>query len=43
LHPAKMFAYVLVIGLLGLLLNSAFVGLTRKAFPGLNALLREEA
>lgn len=43
LQPEKMFAYVVVIGLLGLLLNSTFVWLTRTAFPGVTALLREEA
>lgn len=34
LHPEEMFAYVIVIGIVGVLLNWAFVQLTERGFPG---------
>jgi ABC-type nitrate/sulfonate/bicarbonate transport system permease component len=37
LQPAAMFAYIIVVGLLGLLLNSAFVFATSKLSPGITA------
>lgn len=41
LQPAKMFAYVIVTGLLGVGLNAAFLLLVKLAFPGTKAMLEE--
>ena len=34
LRPAEMFAYVFVIGLIGILMNWALMALARRALPG---------
>jgi ABC-type nitrate/sulfonate/bicarbonate transport system permease component len=39
LQPAKMFAYVIVTGVLGVALNASFLLLVRLTFPGTKALL----
>jgi sulfonate transport system permease protein len=43
LQAARMFAYVIVVGFLGLGLNAAFLGTMRRLFPGTSALAREKA
>jgi sulfonate transport system permease protein len=41
LHPARVFTYVITIGIVGLLLNKAFLILFRLLAPGANHVLRE--
>ena len=41
LQPANLFAYVVLTGLLGVLLNAAFLGLVNLAFPGIRTILKE--
>ena len=41
LQSANLFAYVIVTGLLGVLLNGAFLGLVHVSFPGLRNVLKE--
>jgi ABC-type nitrate/sulfonate/bicarbonate transport system permease component len=41
LQPANVFAYVVLTGLLGVLLNAAFLGLVNLAFPGIRSILKE--
>jgi ABC-type nitrate/sulfonate/bicarbonate transport system permease component len=43
LHPAEMFAYVVLVGLLGLALNAAFLRLASIAFPSAASFLRSGA
>jgi ABC-type nitrate/sulfonate/bicarbonate transport system permease component len=43
LQSAKLFAYVIVTGVLGVILNAAFLGAVHAAFPGLRHLLDEQA
>jgi NitT/TauT family transport system permease protein len=43
LQPANLFAYVIVTGVLGVILNAAFLGLVHVAFPGMRHLLDEQA
>jgi sulfonate transport system permease protein len=43
LQGARMYAYVIVVGFLGLGLNAAFMGSVRRLFPGTTALIREQA
>jgi NitT/TauT family transport system permease protein len=42
LHPAEMFAWVVLVGILGVLLNAAFLRLLALAFPGTYASMREQ-
>jgi ABC-type nitrate/sulfonate/bicarbonate transport system permease component len=42
LQSARMYAYVIVVGFLGLALNAAFMGSVRRLFPGTMALIREQ-
>lgn len=42
LHPEEMFAYVIVIGIVGVLLNWVFVMLVERGFPGTMSLDREQ-
>jgi ABC-type nitrate/sulfonate/bicarbonate transport system permease component len=41
LHPARMFAYVVSVGLLGVLLNSGFMLVLLRVAPGISVYLRE--
>jgi len=41
LHPAEMFAWVVLVGLLGVLLNAAFLRILAWGFPGTSAAMRE--
>jgi sulfonate transport system permease protein len=43
LQAARMYAYVIVVGFLGLSLNTVFMGTVRRLFPGTTALIREQA
>jgi ABC-type nitrate/sulfonate/bicarbonate transport system permease component len=42
LQSAQMYAYVVVVGLVGLGLNALFMGTVRWLFPGTTALIREQ-
>jgi sulfonate transport system permease protein len=42
LHPARLFTFVITIGVVGLLLNMAFLNLFRLLAPGANHVLREQ-
>ncbi|WGW11681.1 ABC transporter permease subunit [Saxibacter everestensis] len=43
LQPANMFAYIITIGILGMILNRLFIVLIRLVRPGIVASLREDA
>jgi NitT/TauT family transport system permease protein len=41
LHPAEMFAWVVLVGILGVLLNAAFLRLIARGFRGTSSAMRE--
>lgn len=43
LAPDKVFSYIFIIGILGLLFNTVFVWVTRKLLPGISMSQRDEA
>jgi ABC-type nitrate/sulfonate/bicarbonate transport system permease component len=40
LHPAEMFAYVVLVGIVGVLLNALYLAIVARAFPGISAAAR---
>jgi sulfonate transport system permease protein len=42
LQAARLYAYMIVVGFLGLGLNAVFMGSTRRLFPGTSALIQEQ-